>query len=117
VTIAPSWTFVHYPLPSAASRIVAGTSPTMDDAVTRQTIHDRIASGQLPNDKLGRVSATYGTGESCDACSLAVRTEQVLYKLGRLGVQELRFHNACFAIWKLERDRMYPSRAAAGLRF
>ena len=89
----------------------------MDDAITRQTIHDRIASGQLPNDKLGRVSATYGTGESCDACSLAVTTEQVLYKLGRLGVQELTFHNACFAIWKLERDRMYPSRAAAGLRF
>jgi hypothetical protein len=89
----------------------------MDDAITRQTIHDRIASGQLPNDKLGRVSATYGTGESCDACSLAVTTEQVLYTLGRLGVQELRFHNACFAIWKLERDRMYPSRAAAGLRF
>ena len=89
----------------------------MDDAVRRQQIQHRIASGRLPNDKLGRVSATYGTGEACDACSLAVTTEQVLYKLGRLGVQELIFHNACFAIWKLERDRMYPSRAAAGPRF
>lgn len=83
----------------------------------RQQIQHRIASGRLPSDKLGRVSATYGTGEACDACSLAVTTEQVLYKLGRLGVQELIFHNACFAIWKLERDRMYPRRAAAGLRF
>jgi len=89
----------------------------MDDAVRRQQIQDRIASGRLPSDKLGRVSATYGTGEACDACSLAVTTEQVLYKLGRLGVQELIFHNACFAMWKLERDRMYPSRATAGLRF
>ena len=66
---------------------------------------------------IGRVSATYGTGEACDACSLAVTTEQVLYKLGRMGVQELIFHNACFAIWKLERDRMHPSRAPAGPRF
>jgi hypothetical protein len=89
----------------------------MDDAVRRQQIQDRIAYGRLPSDKLGRVSATYGTGEACDACSLAVTTEQVLYKLGRLGVQELIFHNACFAIWKLERDRMYPRRAPAGLRF
>ena len=89
----------------------------MDDAVRRQQIQDRIASGRLPSDKLGRVSATYGTGEACDACSLAVTTEQVLYKLGRLGVQELIFHNTCFAIWKLERDRMHPSRAPAGPRF
>lgn len=69
----------------------------MDDAVRRQKIQDRIADGRLPNDKIGRVSATYGTGEACDACSLAVSTEQVLYRLGRLGVQELIFHNACFA--------------------
>ena len=85
----------------------------MDDTVRRQQIQDRIASGRLPSDKLGRVSATYGTGEACDACSLAVTTEQVLYKLGRLGVQELIFHNACFAIWKLERDRMYPASAVS----
>jgi hypothetical protein len=89
----------------------------MDDAVRRQKIQDRIADGRLPNDKIGRVSATYGAGEACDACTLAVSTEQVLYRLGRLGVQELIFHNACFAIWKVERDRMYPSRAAAGARF
>ncbi len=69
----------------------------MDDAVRRQKmIQDRIADGRLPNNKIGRVSATYGTGEACDACSLAVSTEQVLYRLGRLGVQELIFHNACF---------------------
>ena len=85
----------------------------MDDAVRRQQIQDRIASGRLPSDQLGRVSATYGTGEACDACSLAVTTEQVLYKLGRLGVQELIFHNACFAIWKVERDRMYPASAVS----
>jgi len=85
----------------------------MDDIVRRQNIRDRISDGRLPNDKIGRVSATYGTGEACDACSLAVSTEQVLY---RLGVRELIFHNACFAIWKLERDRMYPSRAPAGVR-
>jgi len=88
----------------------------MDDIVRRQNIRDRISDGRLPNDKIGRVSATYGTGEACDACSLAVSTEQVLYRLGRLGVRELIFHNACFAIWKLERDRMYPSRAPAGVR-
>jgi hypothetical protein len=88
----------------------------MDDIVRRQNIRDRIADGRLPNE-IGRVSATYGTGEACDACSLAVSTEQVLYRLGRLGVRELIFHNACFAIWKLERDRMYPSRAPAGVRF
>ena len=85
----------------------------MDDAVRRQQIQDRIASGRLPSDQLGRVSATYGTGEACDACSLAVSTEQVLYRLGRLGVQELIFHNACFAIWKVERDRMYPASAVS----
>ncbi len=86
----------------------------MDDAVRRQKmIQDRIADGRLPNDKIGRVSATYGTGEACDACSLAVSTEQVLYRLGRLGVQELIFHNACFAIWKVERDRMYPASAVS----
>jgi hypothetical protein len=85
----------------------------MDDAVRRQQIQDRIASGRLPSDKLGRVSATYGTGEACDACSLAVSNEQVLYRLGRLGVQELIFHNACFAIWKVERDRMYPASAVS----
>jgi hypothetical protein len=88
----------------------------MDDIVRRQNIRDRISDGRLPNDKIGRVSATYGTGEACDACSLAVSTEQVLYRLGRLGMRELIFHNACFAIWKLERDRMYPSRAPAGVR-
>jgi len=88
----------------------------MDDIVRRQNIRDRISDGRLPNDKIGRVSATYGTGEACDACSLAVSTEQVLYRLGRLGVRELIFHNACFAIWKLERDRMYPSRAPTGVR-
>jgi len=87
----------------------------MDDATRRQKIRDRLADGCLPNDKIGRVSATYGTGEACDACSLPVLTEQVLYRLGRLGVGELKFHNACFAIWKVERDRMYPSRAAADL--
>jgi hypothetical protein len=88
----------------------------MDNIVRRQNIRDRIADGRLPNDKIGRVSATYGIGEVCDACSLGVSTEQVLYRLGRLGVRELIFHNACFAMWKLERDRMYPSRAAAGVR-
>ncbi len=88
----------------------------MDDIVRRQNIRDRIADGRLPNDKIGRVSATYGTGEACDACSLAVSTEQVLYRLGRLGVRELIFHNACFAIWKLERDRMYPSGSPAAAR-
>ena len=40
-------------------------------------MQDRIADGRLPNDKIGRVSATYGTGEICDACAL------VLYRLGR----------------------------------
>ena len=88
----------------------------MDDAVRRQKIQDRIVDGRLPNDKIGRVSATYGTGEACDACSLAVSNEQVLYRLGRLGrlgVQELIFHNACFAIWKVERDRMYPASAVS----
>ena len=97
-----------------ACRIVGGTLPAMDDAVRRQKmIQDRIADGRLPNNKIGRVSATYGTGEACDACSLAVSTEQVLYRLGRLGVQELIFHNACFAIWKVERDRMYPASAVS----
>ncbi|HSP55750.1 MAG TPA: hypothetical protein VLS25_09190 [Dehalococcoidia bacterium] len=88
----------------------------MDDAIRRQKIQDGIVSGRLPNDKIGRVSATYGTGEPCNACSLAVSTDQVLYRLGRLGVRELIFHNACFAIWKVERDRMYPSESAAGAR-
>ena len=81
----------------------------MDDTVRRQEIRERIVSGRLPNDKIGRVSATYGSGAPCSACSLAVSTEQVLYRLGRLGVRELLFHNACFALWKVERDRMYPS--------
>jgi hypothetical protein len=87
----------------------------MDDTL-RQKIQDRIADGRLPNDKIGRVSATYGTGEVCHACSAAVSTEQVLYRLGRLGVRELVFHNACFAIWKTERDRMYPSASTASAR-
>jgi len=40
-------------------------------------MQDRIADRRLPNDKIGRVSATYGTGEICDACA------PVLYRLGR----------------------------------
>jgi len=40
---------------------VGGTLPAMDDAVRRQKmIQDRIADGRLPNNKIGRVSATYG---------------------------------------------------------
>jgi len=90
----------------------------MNDAMRRQQIQDRIADGRLPSDKIGRVSATYGTGEICNACSLAVSTEQILYRLGRLGVRELVFHNACFVIWKAERDRMFPSEStASGQRF
>ena len=80
----------------------------MNDAMQREEIRERIVSGRLPNDKIGRVSATYGSGEPCCACSRAVSTEQVLYRLGRLGVRELLFHNACFALWKVERDRIYP---------
>ncbi len=88
----------------------------MNDVMQRQEIRERIVSGRLPNDKIGRVSATYGSGEPCSACSLTVTTEQVLYRLGRLGVRELLFHNACFALWKVERDRMYPSGLPAGAR-
>jgi hypothetical protein len=88
----------------------------MNDAMRREEIRERIVSGRLPNDKIGRVSATYGSGEPCSACSLAVSTEQVLYRLGRLGVRELPFHNACFALWKVERDRMYPSGSPAAAR-
>ena len=88
----------------------------MDDTMRRQEIRERIVSGRLPNDKIGRVSATYGSGAPCSACSLAVSTEQILYRLGRLGVQELLFHSACFAIWKVERDRMYPRESPAGAR-
>jgi len=76
----------------------------MDDAAVRQHVRSRIADGRLPCDRIGRVSATYAADETCAACSTPVSAPQILYKLARADSPELRFHSACFAIWKAERD-------------
>ncbi len=82
----------------------------MNDAAVRQNVRTRIADGRLPHDRIGRVSATYGGGEVCDACSGQVSTAQVLYRLHRAGVHQVLFlfHSACFTVWKVERDRAMP---------
>ena len=76
----------------------------MRDATLREQVRSRIVDGRLPHDRIGRVSATYGADEVCDACSAVVSTGQILYKLVRWGVEQLVFHSACFAVWKVERE-------------
>lgn len=76
----------------------------MNDATVHQQVRSRIADGRLPLDRNGRIAATYGANEVCDACAAVVSAGQVLYKLERAGVHRLVFHGACFAAWKLERD-------------
>jgi hypothetical protein len=82
----------------------------MNEAVLRENVRSRLADGRLPHDRIGRVSATYGAGEVCDACAALVSTGQVLYRLQRAGVRQplILFHSACFSMWKAERDRLVP---------
>ena len=84
----------------------------MNDATVRQVVRSKIADGRLPRDRIGKVSATYGADELCDACSASVPPEEVLYKLARAGSAGFVFHAACFALWRDERNSMTSVRAA-----
>jgi len=84
----------------------------MNDPHVRQIVRDKIMAGLLPRDRIGRVSATYGAGEICDACSASVPPSEVLYKLTRAASDGFLFHATCFAVWKEERNSMTSVRAA-----
>ena len=77
----------------------------MNGATVRQLVRSKIADRTLPRNRIGSVSATYGAGQACDACSASVPPERILYELARAGSPGLLFHRACFAIWRDERDR------------
>ncbi len=84
----------------------------MNDATVRRVVQGKIVDGRLPRDRIGRVSATYGAGEVCDACSASVPLGEVLYMLTRPDSDGFSFHATCFAIWKDERNSMTSARAA-----
>jgi hypothetical protein len=84
----------------------------MNEATVHRVVRAKIAAGRLPRDRIGAVSATYGTNQFCDACSMSVSPEEVVYKLARPDSTGFVFHATCFAIWRDERNNMTSVRAA-----
>jgi hypothetical protein len=84
----------------------------MSAASVRQLLRDKIADGRLPRNPAGAVSATNGTGQTCDACSTPVSHGEVLHKISLAGFKQIRFHATCFATWRDERENMSSVRAA-----
>jgi hypothetical protein len=76
----------------------------MTDADLRLVIRSKITDGMLPRDKVGLVSATYGSHQACDACSASISPLQVMYRLTRTGCEGFVFHSECFAVWRSERN-------------
>jgi hypothetical protein len=83
----------------------------MNEATVHRAVRDKIAAGRLPRDRTGAVSATYGTDQVCDACSVPVSPEEVMYKLARADSEGFVFHATCFAIWRHERNLVLSARA------
>jgi hypothetical protein len=78
----------------------------MNDATVRQAVRAKIVDGRLPSDRVGAVSAANGTGQICDACSVPISLDEVLYKLVHERSDRLVFHATCFAIWRAERNSL-----------
>ncbi len=83
----------------------------MNAATVHRVVRAKIAAGRLPRDRIGAVSATYGTDQRCDACSSSVSAEEVVYKIARPDSAGFVFHATCFAIWRHERNSMASVRA------
>jgi len=83
----------------------------VNDAV-RRVVRDKISDGRLPRDRMGAVSASHGTDRLCDACSLSISPEEVVYKLLRMGSDGFVFHATCFAVWRYEQNSMTSVRSA-----
>jgi len=83
----------------------------VNDAV-RRVVRDKISDGRLPRDRMGAVSASHGIDRLCDACSLSISPEEVVYKVLRMGSDGFVFHATCFAIWRYEQHSMTSVRSA-----
>jgi hypothetical protein len=84
----------------------------MNEATVHRVVRAKIAAGRLPRDRIGTVSATSGTNQFCDACSVSISAEEVVYKFARPDSAGFLFHATCFAIWRDERNHMTSVRAA-----
>lgn len=52
------------------------------------------------------IQAPRALNQFCDACSVSVSPEEVVYKLARPDSAGFVFHATCFAIWRDERNNM-----------
>jgi hypothetical protein len=66
----------------------------------RPTIASKILSGALPLEKSERIWEGDGDGRPCAGCDLPVLGSAV--EAAFRGLQRLRFHRGCFAIWRVE---------------
>ena len=85
----------------------------MTDAALHELVHELLVKGRLPIDPLHGVNASYGQGESCDACSKSIPAPAVVYEINvGTGVAAQRFvlHLDCYEVWRAEQVRIGSER-------
>jgi hypothetical protein len=66
------------------------------------TVRDRVRSGALRRDRHQKVRFGHGGGRPCDGCGRPVRRAETEVEADFADFQTLRFHGACFDVWRTE---------------
>jgi hypothetical protein len=75
----------------------------MDQPTLRLLVHDKLAEGRLPPERLPFLRIGPSAGETCDGCGESVTRPQIAIEVLDARGGRVWFHNACFRMWDVER--------------
>jgi hypothetical protein len=81
-----------------------------------RAVRERLARGQLPQERTGRVWGGHGTGQPCAVCDRPIGQDEVEYEVQlplNGAVRSFRFHIPCQAAWQSECARLTQADHAA----
>jgi hypothetical protein len=75
----------------------------MDQPTLRLLVHDKLAEGRLPPERLPFLRIGPSAGETCDGCDEPLTRGQIAIEVLDARGGRVWFHNACFRMWDVER--------------
>jgi hypothetical protein len=81
----------------------------MDDSKLHALVLQLLTNGQLPRDQGHGLVASYGRGQTCNACGNSMPAHAVVWEItvGRGDLAKvLALHVKCYDVWSAERARL-----------